>query len=66
MLRKWFLYALFFVGVIANAQVKNPVKFKFEVKELGNEQYEAVLSATMENGWHIYSKDIPEDTGIPQ
>lgn len=65
MLRKWFLYALFFVGVIANAQVKNPVKFKFEVKELGNEQYEAVLSATMENGWHIYSKDIPEDTGIP-
>jgi thiol:disulfide interchange protein DsbD len=19
----------------------------------------------MESGWHIYSKDIPEDTGIP-
>ncbi|MFY7813580.1 MAG: cytochrome c biogenesis protein CcdA, partial [Chryseobacterium taeanense] len=28
-------------------------------------QYEAVLNATMESGWHIYSKDIPEDTGIP-
>jgi thiol:disulfide interchange protein DsbD len=23
------------------------------------------MNATMESGWHIYSKDIPEDTGIP-
>ena len=35
------------------------------MKELGNEQYEATLTAVLESGWHIYSKDIPEDTGIP-
>ncbi|CAD7808928.1 Thiol:disulfide interchange protein DsbD [Chryseobacterium aquaeductus] len=48
-----------------SAQIKNPVKFKFTVNELGNNQYEAVLNATLESGWHIYSRDLPEDTGIP-
>ena len=63
--RNWFLYILLFVGTAFNAQIKNPVKFKLEVKDIGNSQYEAILHATMESGWHIYSKDIPEDTGIP-
>jgi len=64
-LKSWFLYVLLFLGTLINAQIKNPVKFKFEVKDLGNNQYEAILNATMENGWHLYSKDLPEDTGIP-
>lgn len=65
MIRKWFLYVLLFIGTIATAQIKDPVKFKLAVKKLGNEQYEATLTAVLESGWHIYSKDIPEDTGIP-
>ncbi|WP_326981132.1 cytochrome c biogenesis protein CcdA [Chryseobacterium sp. MYb264] len=63
--RNWFLLILLFLATGINAQIKNPVKFKFTVNELGNNQYEAVLNATMESGWHIYSRDIPEDTGIP-
>ncbi|WP_404984851.1 cytochrome c biogenesis protein CcdA [Chryseobacterium sp. M5] len=64
-LNKTFLlfFLVLFVGI--SAQIKNPVKFKFTVNELGNNQYEAVLNATLESGWHIYSRDIPEDTGIP-
>lgn len=63
--KKWFLLVLMFLATGINAQIKNPVKFKFTINELGDNQYEAVLNATMESGWHIYSKDIPEDTGIP-
>ncbi|MCW3160286.1 protein-disulfide reductase DsbD family protein [Chryseobacterium oryctis] len=63
--KNWFLLILLFLATGINAQIKNPVKFKFTINELGNNQYEAVLNATMESGWHIYSKDIPEDTGIP-
>jgi len=63
--RNWFLLVLLFLATGINAQIKNPVKFKFTINELGDNQYEAVLNATMESGWHIYSKDIPEDTGIP-
>jgi len=63
--KNWFLLVLLFLVTGINAQIKNPVKFKFTINELGDNQYEAVLNATMESGWHIYSKDIPEDTGIP-
>ena len=63
--KSWFLLILLFLATGINAQIKNPVKFKFTINELGDNQYEAVLNATMESGWHIYSKDIPEDTGIP-
>ncbi|KMQ61644.1 hypothetical protein ACM46_16790, partial [Chryseobacterium angstadtii] len=63
--RNWFLVVLLFLAAGMNAQIKNPVKFKFTINDLGNNQYEAVLNATMESGWHIYSKDLPEDTGIP-
>ncbi|UFH33793.1 thioredoxin family protein [Chryseobacterium sp. C-71] len=55
----------FFLTLSFSAQIKNPVKFKFTVNELGNNQYEAVLNATLESGWHINSKDIPDDTAIP-
>jgi thiol:disulfide interchange protein DsbD len=63
--RNWFLLVLLFLATGISAQIKNPVKFKFTINELGDNQYEAVLNATMESGWHIYSKDLPEDTGIP-
>ncbi|MCX8533737.1 protein-disulfide reductase DsbD family protein [Chryseobacterium luquanense] len=63
--KNWFLLILLFLATGINAQIKNPVKFKFAVNDLGNNQYEAVLNATLESGWHIYSRDIPEDTGIP-
>ncbi|SDQ84647.1 thiol:disulfide interchange protein DsbD [Chryseobacterium soldanellicola] len=63
--KNWFLLILLFLATGINAQIKNPVKFKFTINELGDNQYEAVLNATMESGWHIYSRDIPEDTGIP-
>lgn len=36
-----------------------------EVKDLGNNEYEAILNATLEKNWHIYSQDLPEDSGIP-
>ena len=54
-----------FIITIFNAQIKNPVKFKFDVVSVGNDQYEAILTGTIEDKWHIYSQDLPEDSGIP-
>lgn len=48
-----------------NAQIKNPVKFKFDVNPVGKDEYEAVLTGTIEDKWHIYSQDLPPDSGIP-
>lgn len=56
---------LILLSISLTGQIKNPVKFSYDVKELSDGMYEAVLTAKMEKGWHIYSKDIPEDSGIP-
>jgi thiol:disulfide interchange protein DsbD len=47
------------------AQIKDPVKFKYNINALANNEYEAVLTATIDKNWHIYSQDLPEDSGIP-
>ena len=63
---KKFLLVLFSVIITGvYAQIKDPVKFKLEVNKLGENEYEAILIAKLENGWHIFSKDIPEDCVIP-
>ena len=54
-----------FIITIFNAQIKNPVKFKFAVNPVGKDEYEAVLTGTIEDKWHIYSQDLPPDSGIP-
>lgn len=64
-LRNWLILVLAFVFTGLSAQIKDPVKFKFNIKELAAGEYEAILNATIENGWHIYSKDLPPDSGIP-
>ncbi len=59
-----FFTFLFFFGTLS-AQIKDPVKLSYEVLPLGDNLYEAVITAKMESGWHIYSKDLPPDSGIP-
>lgn len=63
--KNWFLLILLFLVTGINAQLKDPIKFKFSVNDLGNNQYEAVLSGILENGWHVYSGILPKDTAIP-
>ncbi|MDO5616400.1 MAG: cytochrome c biogenesis protein CcdA, partial [Cruoricaptor ignavus] len=63
--RNWFSLILMVLSTGIFAQIKDPVKFRYEVNSVGENLYEAVLTATMESGWHIYSKDLPPDSGIP-
>lgn len=57
------ILAFLFQGI--SAQIKDPVKFKYNINSLPNNEYEAVLTATIDKNWHIYSQDLPPDSGIP-
>ncbi|QDP85624.1 protein-disulfide reductase [Chryseobacterium sp. SNU WT5] len=63
--KNWFLLILLFLFQGITAQIKDPVKFKYNVNALANNEYEAVLTASIDKNWHIYSKDLPPDSGIP-
>lgn len=51
----------FIIGVFSvTAQVENPTKWSYSQKDLGNNEYELELKATLQPGWHIYSMYTPE------
>lgn len=45
---------------IAQAQL-NPVSWNFSSKKISDKVYEINLTATMDNGWHLYSQTQPAD-----
>ncbi|WP_294590223.1 cytochrome c biogenesis protein CcdA [uncultured Phocaeicola sp.] len=54
----WLVMALLCLPVLA--QIQEPVKFKTELKTLSANEAEIIFSGAVENGWHIYSTDLPE------
>ena len=46
------------------AQFNNPVHFKTELKELKGGEAELVFSATIDDGWHVYSTGLGNDGPI--
>lgn len=51
---------------LANAQILTPVKWSTETKDLGNNEFEVLLHAKMDEGWHMYSQKHPGDgIGVP-
>ncbi|WP_027375746.1 protein-disulfide reductase DsbD family protein [Kaistella palustris] len=63
--KNWLILIVLFLFQGISAQIKDPVKLKYNINSLPNNEYEAVLTATIEKNWHIYSQDLPEDSGIP-
>ena len=52
---------LFFVcAVTAMAQMQDPVHFKSELKQISGTEAEIVFTATIDDGWHVYSTDLPD------
>jgi thiol:disulfide interchange protein DsbD len=51
---------LFGAAVVANAQL-NPVSWSFTSKKIDDKTYEVRLTASIQQGWHLYSQTQPDD-----
>jgi len=47
-------------------EIHDPVKWSFTSKELGNGEYELSFAAAIEDGWHMYSMNLPEEMAFTQ
>ncbi|WP_455585484.1 cytochrome c biogenesis protein CcdA [Bacteroides sp.] len=56
-----FLLFISFFTVATHAQIKEPVKFKTELKSLSDTEAEILFTASIEKGWHVYSTNQGED-----
>lgn len=63
------IFTLLFFAVIGNSLfaqvVKSPVDWVVTTKKIADKTYEIKLTATMKNGWHIYSQFTPEGGPLP-
>ena len=49
------------IALVAQAQILTPVKWKIKLDDKnGSPEKEIVLTATADNGWHLYDMNLPE------
>lgn len=64
-MRSFFIIPLLLVAFSVHAQINEPVKWSFSAKKLETGKYEVHLTATISNGWHIYSQSTPAGGPLP-
>ena len=47
------------------AQIYNPVKWETSSEQINTTEYDLIVTATIESGWHLYSIDVPDNGPIP-
>lgn len=64
---KKILFASIFLITIfqLNAQMLDPVSWEFTYDDLGNNEYELIFQATMDEGWTVYSQHTSDEGPVP-
>lgn len=65
MMRAFLLVALLTFAHGLTAQIFDPVHWTQSYRKVGDQQYELVLKARIDDGWTIYSQDLDGDGPIP-
>ena len=60
-MRTFLVIAALFFGSYSFAQQLSPVSWSFNSKKISDNTYEVQLVATIQQGWHLYSQNQPED-----
>lgn len=53
------------VSFLGKAQIQDPVKWNFSSKNIGSGETELMLTATIDDGWHLYSQFIEQGGPVP-
>jgi thiol:disulfide interchange protein DsbD len=58
-----FIFLTFTLGIFS--QIENPVEWSTSVEKISDTEFILVSTATIEEGWHLYAQEVPEDGPIP-
>ncbi len=59
------IFILLLISLSSFAQILTPVKWKTEIKTLSDSEFEVIVSAKIEKGWHLYSQYIEDGGPVP-
>ncbi len=51
---------LFLFSISVKAQIFEPVKWSTEVEDLGDDTFNLIMNATIDDGWYLYSQKVPD------
>ena len=57
-----FVFLVFSLGIFS--QIEDPLKWSTSVEKVSDTDYILVSKAVIEEGWHLYSQNVPEDGPI--
>ncbi len=64
-MRSFLLLASFFIGLSPLlAQIQDPVDLEHSVKRISDTEAELQVKATLDEHWHIYATDLPEESFV--
>ena len=61
-------FAVIFTSLFSltvKAQMAEPVKWTFNAEKITNTEFKLTLTATIQDGWYVYSQDLPAKGPIP-
>ncbi|QVY65016.1 cytochrome c biogenesis protein CcdA [Polaribacter sp. Q13] len=63
-MKKILFIAFLLCSILVNAQIVDPVKWTTSVEKLSETEYFLISKASIEENWHLYSQEVPEDGPI--
>lgn len=64
-MRRLFVLLLLATSFVLQAQIQNPAKWNYSSKSTGVGQADLVMTATIDEGWHLYSQFIDQGGPVP-
>ncbi len=53
------------LSISVRAQLAEPVQWSFKAEKISNTEYKVILTATMDEGWYVYSQDLVGKGPVP-
>ncbi|WP_262480916.1 protein-disulfide reductase DsbD domain-containing protein, partial [Algibacter lectus] len=64
-MKKLILLVTLLLFTLGNAQILDPVKWTTSVEKISETKYHLISTAIVDQGWHLYSQNVPENGPIP-
>lgn len=62
---KLVLFLILSFSISAFSQVFEPVQWSTSIEKISETEYDLIVNATIDSGWHLYSQNVPENGPIP-
>ncbi|MDO6803455.1 protein-disulfide reductase DsbD family protein [Wenyingzhuangia sp. 1_MG-2023] len=64
-MKKCILLLALLVFTMGNSQILELVKWATKVVKTSEKEYQLIATATIDENWHLYSQNVPENAPVP-